>query len=220
MRFQILMFPAAIFLTSIVWVNCSTSFGQVLRPIDASSQQTTKLPTENLGNLQEKACDPPQKEAKPYELSSRFHLQTGTKTGYLIVKVELPKGSYIYSTTQSAPLRPSKIQVTQSNQFRIIGKFTPDRPPTVIENDPVFSQRVEKHKDVIQFFATIEIAPGVFPETLEAETEFSGQVCNDQGFCVPIFGAKARGKFAGYFERTAKKRAGSQTVSPIRKQPR
>jgi hypothetical protein len=218
MRFQKLTSPAALFLTCIVLLNCPTIIGQVLQPIQQQSG-TSPAPNET-GTRSGKTTVNTQKEPAPYKLSSRFHLQKGTNAGYLIVKVEMPQGSYIYSTTQRAPLRPSKIQVAESNQFRIKGKFTPDRPATVVEKDPILEQRLEKHMDVVQFFAAIEIAPGVAPEAVVAHMAFSGQVCDDRGYCVPIFAAKTKGKFAGYFERSAATRTTSQSGPSIGNQPR
>ena len=194
MRLQKLICPAAFFLTAIVLFSGQHMIGQVLQP-----QETNQKPVRK------------SKNNKPYKVSSRFHLQQGSNTGYLVVKVELAKDSYIYSLSQKSPLKPSKIHVADSPQFELKSEFNPDRPPIVIENDPVFRQRVEKHKGEIQFFASVELAPGVEVETLSAEVSFGGQVCNDEGFCMPILGAKVEGRFAGYFERTAEKRESSQS---------
>ncbi len=216
MRFHKLISPLALVLTVVVLFNCPAIIGQVFDP-----QQPRDSPIpEKLGNTQQPAYKSKQKPSGPYKLTSRFHVQKGTNTGYLIVKVEMPKGSYVYSTTQKEPLKPSKIQVVESNQFRIEGKFTPDRPATVVEHDPTFKQRLEKHIDSVQFFASIKIAAGVAPESLEADLKFSGQVCNERGFCVPIFGARTKAKFAGYFERAAVQRTGSHSKSSIGSQPR
>lgn len=217
MRFQKLISPAALLLTGLVLLKSPSITGQVLQP-NPSLQESQNQPSADEPDRanHEKTSD----EDKPFELSSRFHLQEGTSTGYLIVKLELPQGSYIYSMAQKAPLRPSKIQVIRSGQFRIKGNFMPDRPAIVVENDPVFQQRLEKHTDVIQFFAPIEIAPDADPVALSAEMTFSGQVCNDRGFCVPIMATKTKAKFAGYFERSAEKRANAQSKSPIGNQLR
>lgn len=234
MRFHKMISPVALLLTATVLLNCPTIIGQVLQPIQSpqksqlvpapieSSTQNRPTGTQHAptGTANGPTTSTPQKAPAPYKLSSRFHVQKGSQTGYLILKIELPQGSYIYSTTQKAPLRPSKITVAKSKQFRMDGEFTPDRPPTVIEKDPIFEQRLEKHTDVIQFFAIVKIAPTVDPETLTAALEFSGQVCDDRGFCIPIFGAKTNAKFAGYFERSAGKRTSSQTGPTIGSQPR
>ena len=215
MRFQKLTSPAALLLTAVVLYHCPKITGQVLEPIQ-SRQFNASVVTQK-GNVTEPPGLTEFDENRPYKISSRIHLQKGASTGYLIVKMELPKGSYIYSLTQKAPLRPSKIKVAGSKQFRLKAGFTPDRPAKVIEKDPVFEQRLEKHTEVVQFFAPVEIASGVIHKELIAEITFSGQVCNDQGFCVPIMNAKTKGKFAGYFQRTAEKRSNSQTKWAIGK---
>jgi len=138
------------------------------------------------------------KPAQPYQVSSRIHLQEGKNVGYLIVKVELRKGAHIYSLNQAGKIPPTKLNVTASPQFRLTGKFNPDKPAKIIPVDPVFSQRVEKHYGMVQFFAPIEIAPGVNHQTLAAEVNFNGQVCSGDS-CVPVRGLKVTGAFAGFF---------------------
>ena len=200
-------------MTAIVLFSGQHMIGQVLQP------QESKQTLAGKGNSRESLTGKKTSD-KPYKVSSRFHLQQGSNTGYLVVKVELANDSYIYSLSQTPPLRPSKIHVADSQQFKLKSEFNPDRPATVIENDPVFKQRVEKHEGDIQFFASVEIAPGVDVQTLSAEVNFGGQVCNDKGFCMPILGAKVEGRFAGYFDRSAEKRESSQSPStdphPIR----
>ena len=206
MRLQKLICPAAFFLTALVLFSGQHMIGQVLQPQEPVQASAGKSNSGESSTAQDEA-----KNQKPYKLSSRIHLQQGSNTGYLVVKIELNKGSYIYSLNQQSPLKPSKIRVADSPQFKLKSEFNPDRPPIVIENDPVFNQRVEKHKGQIQFFASIEIAPGVDLETLSADVNFGGQVCSDAGFCMPILGARAEGRFAGHFERTAEKRESSQS---------
>jgi hypothetical protein len=208
MRLQKLICPAAFFLTAIVVFSGQHMIGQ-----DLPTQEPGQSSAGTSDSRQTPAAQDKDKKAKPYKVSSRFHLQQGTNTGYLVVKVELAKGNFIYSLNQKSPLRPSKIRVADSQQFQLKSEFKPDRVPIVIENDPVFKQRVEKHKGEIQFFATVEIAPGVDVETLSADVNFGGQVCSEEGFCMPILGANTKGKFAGYFERTAEKRETSQSPS-------
>lgn len=139
---------------------------------------------------------------QPYLLSSRLHLQTGSNKGYLIVRVDLAEGSHIYSLTQKGDARPTKLTVTPSPKFRLLGGFTPDRPAEVTVADPESKQTFEKHKSMIQFFAPIEVAAETDPSELTAEVAFEGQVCTAENFCMPIMGEKVAGKFAGYFQGT------------------
>ena len=179
----------------------------------SNAQQTNNSAQQRtLGATNQKAAP---KKAKPYKFTSRVHLQKNSTRGYLIFQVELPKGSHIYSLTQKGELRPSKLTVSDSKQFRMLGQFAPDRPPEVIKNDPLFKQQVEKHKGVVQFFAPIEVASGLALDKLAPEITFDGQVCTTKdNLCMPIFGEKVKGKFAGYFERTARKPANGKATTP------
>ena len=125
----------------------------------------------------------------------------------MILKAEIPEGSYIYSVAQKGDLPASKITVVPSEQFKISGKFEADRTAEITPDDPVFHIRVEKHKKLVQFFVPIEVAGGVDLAKLRPEMKFDGQVCSDSGFCIPIHGQKISAKFGGYFEQQAQKQA-------------
>lgn len=165
----------------------------------AFGQMPTNFPSE--GNPQKAASN----ANAPYRLTGRFHLQKSTNKGYLVLQCELPKDSYVYSLTQKGQVRPSVIKVTPSDAFLTSGKFIPDRQPIVIENDPVFEQRIEKHTGKVQFFIPLQIQSGFDQESLQPELIFDGQVCSDKGVCMPIRNKSVKAKFAGYFERTAEK---------------
>ena len=139
----------------------------------------------------------------PYRLSGRFHLQRATNSGYLVLECELPKGSYIYSLTQKGAVKPTVIKISPSNAFATSGKFIPDRQPKIVEEDPVFQQRLEKHTGKVQFFIPMQLQSNANPETLQPELIFDGQVCSSKGVCMPIRNKMVKAKFAGYFERTA-----------------
>ncbi|MDG1875579.1 MAG: protein-disulfide reductase DsbD family protein [Mariniblastus sp.] len=134
-----------------------------------------------------------------------MHLQSGTNRGYLVLRVDLMKGSHIYSLTQKGEIRPTTISVAKSPRFRLLGGFVADRVAEVTKHDPVFNQRVEKHKNQVQFFVPIELAPGAELADISAEVSINGQVCTSQNICMPILGETVKGRFAGYFERSAKK---------------
>ena len=143
----------------------------------------------------------------PYNLASSLQLfDDGSNRGYLVVKVDIDQGSYIYSMSQKKPLQPTKIKVEPSKSFRLLGAFKSDRPAKVIEKDPVFEQRVEKHEGTIQFFAPIELAQGVDHKKLQAKVVFNGQVCSDMG-CRPIQNVKSTASFAGYLKSPARQAA-------------
>jgi hypothetical protein len=144
-------------------------------------------------------------EQASYQLSGRFHLQTGTTQGYLVLECELQPGNYIYSLTQAEPLKPTQIRVAPSEQYALMGNFNPDQSPMVVEKDPIFEQRLEKHKGTVRFFVPFEIAPGVDANQLKPQLVIDGQICSDDGFCMPINAQTVSADFAGYFERTSQK---------------
>ena len=120
-------------------------------------------------------------QKKPYTVSSRFHLMEGTTSGYLVVQVDLAPESYMYSLNQAGAIDPTKIQVVPSEGFMIDGKFSPDRPAEVIENDPVFNQRVEKHKGKVQFFAPVKFTSAEAVGQVQPEIILNSQVCSTGG---------------------------------------
>ena len=115
-------------------------------------------------------------------MSARFHIESGKDTGFLIVKMVIPKGSHIYGLSQKKPLSPSKLTVKNSNRLVAAKKFKTDRKPKVIENDPIFKTRVEKHMGTVQFFVPIRVDTSTEMSSLKPEVVFSGQLCSDEGF--------------------------------------
>ena len=138
------------------------------------------------------------------KVTARYHIESGKNNGFLIVKLDISPGSYIYSMTQGEPLQPSKLVVKSSKAFTVGKKFKCDKQPQVIEKDPVFQTRLEKHSGTVQFYVPIRLTSVTTPKSVRPEITFSGQVCSDQGYCVPISGITAKAKFAGFFEREAK----------------
>ena len=143
------------------------------------------------------------KKAKPQpcQISSRIHLNKGTQTGYLVVEVQIAPEKHIYSLTQKGAVPPTTLKVQPNPQIQLTGDFSPDTPATVIENDPTFHQRVEKHTGKVQFFAPIQVDPAADLAKLATQIQFDGQVCSKKA-CVPIRDKMITGKFAGYFDST------------------
>lgn len=178
----------------------NTAHGQSLQPATpASTDTTTRIASLETSAIIDSAND------APFKLTGRFHLQARTNEGYLVVQCELPAGNHIYSLTQSGSLKPTKIQVEPSNDFLIRGKFHPDRPPQVVEQDPVLQQRIEKHSGIIRFFVPIEIQPGVDVTQLKPTLTVNGLVCSADGFCMPIRNETVNAEFSGYFDRSSQR---------------
>ena len=145
-----------------------------------------------------------QQAPQEVKFSARFHIEKGKQRGFVIVRADIKKGCYIYGLKQTKPLLPSKLELTKIPQLKMSGKFKADKPAKVIDNDPIFKTRVEKHVGTVQFYVPIEIASGVDPAKIQPLVLFSGQVCSDEGYCAPINKQKITAKFAGFFERQAK----------------
>lgn len=175
---------------------------------NATGQSILPSDSANFAETLNQPATPP-RQTERYRLTGRFHLQKATNKGYLVLQCELPKGSYVYSLTKQGTMRPSVIKVNPSDAFATTGKFIPDQQPTVIENDKVFQQRVEKHfgdrTGKVQFFIPMQVHSNIDPATLQPELIFDGQVCSSEGVCMPIRNKSIKAKFAGYFERTAEK---------------
>ena len=150
-------------------------------------------------------------QSKPYSISSRFHLMEGTTSGYLVVQVKLGTGSYMYSLSQAGAINPTKIEVVPSEAFFIDGKFSPDRPAEVIENDPVFNQRVEKHKGKVQFFVPVKFNSVEAISEAQPEIVLNGQVCSTEGVCLPIRDKRVTAEFGGFFGRSVEVPATADT---------
>ena len=106
--------------------------------------------------------------------------------------------------TQTKPLMPSKLAIKPSKEFAIGKKFKSDKQPKVIEKDPLFQARLEKHTGTVQFYVPIRMTNVTNLKSIQPEVTFSGQLCSDAGYCVPIKGITAKAKFAGFFQREAK----------------
>ena len=211
MRFQSLISPIAFALTAVVLLYCQSITGETdsvaARPLKTTvtSYKAVPLTTQETSFPQagKKATDEP---LKPFRLSSRFHLKKGTDEGYLIVKFELPKESYIYSLTQPNPFPKTKITVVPSSYFSLTGKkaFAPDKLPKIIERDPDFGARLEKHFGVVQFVVPMKMNKTITAKELEIKIDIDGQVC-DETTCLPISRKRTTARFAGFFDPSDKK---------------
>ena len=133
----------------------------------------------------------------PATFSARFQVQEGSRRGTLSVTAIIDDGWHVYSLTQPGPgPMPSKVKVTEADQFKLLGPFQADRPPHIKPPDPKgFKVNSEEHEEGVTWTAPIEVAEGVDPATLEIAVAYSGQVCKDT--CIPL-NEKLTAKFAGY----------------------
>ena len=149
---------------------------------------------------QTQSAPPAQQEQEETEIrfKATYQIEEGTQNGWLVLSVELAPGSYIYSLTQQKNPPPSKIKVTESEHFSLLETFRPDREPVVVEEDPVFGTRVEKHYELVTFFVPLQVAAGIDVEKLAIDLKFHGQVCSEKG-CRPLRDVTVPVDFAGFY---------------------
>ena len=138
------------------------------------------------------------------ELTGSFHLEQDANHGYLVLEASVPKGSYIYSLTQEGNPPPSRIEVAKAESYQVSGAFKPDSEPVVVENDPTFKNRTEKHKQNVRFFIPLQIATETNPAELTIPMRFNGQICSEtEGTCTPIQDRVINANFGGFYQRVA-----------------
>ncbi len=137
----------------------------------------------------------------PIELKAWIVSEPGKRSGYLVVAAKLSTESYLYALTQEG-VSATKIEVATHDGFEINGAFRPTKPPILVEKDPVFGERQEKHFGEIEFFLPIKIAPGQTPEDLKIDVRLNGQVCTGDSSCIPIRDRVIQARFGDYLLRT------------------
>ena len=138
---------------------------------------------------------------QPWKFEGRLHLREGSTEGYIVLQIDLAPEHYIYSVSPDGSPAPTKIEIVPSPSVKTSNSFSPDQPPAVTENDPVFQRRIEKHTGRVQFFVPCSLDPNAdYKLTGMPVIEFNGQVCSKDGVCIPIRKQKIKVNFAGYFE--------------------
>ncbi len=137
----------------------------------------------------------------PVTLSAEFKIFKDTRFGLLSVRADIAEKWHIFSVTQP-PGGPIKtvIKLSESDQFRLTGEFTPDVGPHVVEKDPAFGIRVEEHFGEVVFTAPFEISEGVDVKGLKPSVSFKFQTCSERG-CLPPSSEKLTAAFAGFIEK-------------------
>ena len=150
-------------------------------------------------------------QAQPWKFEGRLHLQEGSTEGYIVLQVDLAPGHYIYSVSPEGSPSPTKIEIVPSASLKTSNTFSPDQPPKVTENDPVFHRRIETHTERVQFFVPCKLDPNAdYKLTGMPVIEFNGQVCSKDGVCIPIREKKIQVTFAGYFQQDEKSQTSAE----------
>jgi len=170
-----------------------------LGPGFASGQVPSSEPKPRLSIAEELGLSPPGGLAgggQHVTFFGSFTIEKGSRKGILSLAATIEPGWHVYSIDQppNGPM-PSKIKVKETSEFKLTGKFQPDRAPHVKPPD-VFPVPSEEHEGSIVWSAPIELVGDEKPEALTIELVYSGQVCSRE--CVPIFGQKVEAQFADY----------------------
>ncbi|MEO8493973.1 MAG: cytochrome c biogenesis protein CcdA [Planctomycetota bacterium] len=138
------------------------------------------------------------------EFAAEYRIAEGTRNGRLSVTATMEADWHVYSVTQlpGGPMR-SVIKLDSRDQANVTGEFKPDVPPHVKQYE-FFDVPVEEHDGRVVWTAPIQLAEGIDPTATELQIKFNGQVCQDEGSCIPIANKSIVAKFAGYYkEQTA-----------------
>ncbi len=134
--------------------------------------------------------------------SAEYRIAEGTREGQVSITATMEPDWHLYSVTQ-LPGGPqtSVIKLASTEQAAITGEFMPDAPPHIKQYE-FFDVPVEEHDGTVVWTAPIQLADGVEPTTTELQLKFNGQVCQNEGACIPIANKSIAAKFVGYYEKT------------------
>ncbi|MFT4031138.1 MAG: protein-disulfide reductase DsbD family protein [Siphonobacter sp.] len=122
---------------------------------------------------------------KPYSLKfslSKSEAKVG-ETVDVIIEADVDPGWHIFSSDQDpdvGPL-PTVIKFTKNDAFQIVGKLRPSGKPTE-KMDEIFGGKVRFFEDKATFLQTVKI----LKDKVTLEGSIGGQVCQDDGLCIPI----------------------------------
>ena len=127
---------------------------------------------------------PPSSGKQEIHITSSYKLTADGQLGELSVTADLEPGWHVYSVTQKSggPMR-TRI-VLDSKGIELLGPFQPDRQPTSKKTD-FFKVPVEEHDEQVVWTAPFRLL-GASAEGLVIQGDVKGQVCNEQGGCIPL----------------------------------
>ncbi len=119
-------------------------------------------------------------------VSAEYRVAADGSHGSLSVTAQPSGGWYIYSVTQQrgGPM-PTKILLDSSADIALTGPFQPDKPPKT-KSAEYFTVPVEEHHGPVTWTAPFRIAAGAKPQSLRITGKLNGQICDEQGGCIPL----------------------------------
>ncbi|MGD9633742.1 MAG: hypothetical protein AB7U97_10740, partial [Pirellulales bacterium] len=122
----------------------------------------------------------------PVQLSAQLAPAEGDRPAVLAITADIMPGWHVYSLTQP-PGGPTKtrIEVTPSPQFKLLGDFRGYPAPTTrVDNDVWVGLKIEEHDGQVTWYAPIELAAGVDPASLTIAGKVRMLACKES--CVPV----------------------------------
>ena len=116
------------------------------------------------------------------QVESHVAMWEGSNIGLLTIQVTLNESWKVYSLTQrTGGPTPTKIHLNPSDDFRLLGSFSPNRPPKV-EQSEIFEMQVESFAKDASWSVPIEITGS--SSNLVVTGYLDGLACAEQ--CVPF----------------------------------
>lgn len=169
---------------------CATKFGQwaivLAIAVGALGFQAAQAQTglDALGDFADPSATPEPDDV--VKASASFTAPNAERKATLSITAEVIPGWHIYSLTQKAggPLA-SKIKLAPSNDFKLLGDFTPSQAPEKHTYQEVWPDLVvEEHEGTITWSAPIEFAAGVDPSKIEIGGSLYAQACSTGNTCL------------------------------------
>ena len=140
---------------------------------------------------------------EPLVVSANFKMKPDSSEGSLIVEAVVATGRHLYSQNHGGPEIATSITVTESDQFELLGEFTPDTPPHRKMED---GKLKEDFEGTVTWYAPIKLSEGVDPESVVINVKFRGQTC-DATSCLPPVTLKMESAYSGDFSPEAQAEA-------------
>jgi suppressor for copper-sensitivity B len=135
--------------------------------------------------------------------TAKYELENGDAAGRVQVEAVIADGWHMYSATQpeGGPLR-TEFSLT-SDAVELTGPFVADQEPDISSNDVWPGLPIEEHHGTVTWTAPFKLTRDLDPQAVKLSLKVSGQICMDDGACVPISEA-LEAEFDGYYGQASK----------------
>ena len=118
--------------------------------------------------------------AERVEVSAQIVPSNGGQHAELQITARVQPGWHIYSITQKAGgPKPTKINLVDSDQYRLLGQFVAVPPATVHHYEFWPDLDVEEHENQVTWSAPVEVLGSEGWRGVTIEGDVRGQVCKD-----------------------------------------